>query len=173
MAFENIDLQIHAFDDDTFILRQSKCLHFEGNFMYLLFGRELAILFDSGSPPGPDSFGRILPLRTTVEATIEAWLVKRGITTIDLIVAHTHSHQDHVFWDGQFDGRLHTTVVKPGLAIVKSFFGLSSWPNGQATLDLGGRPLTILPLPGHEASHIAAYDARRCSLQATHSIPAC
>jgi hydroxyacylglutathione hydrolase len=42
---------------------------------------------------------------------------------------------------------------------VKDFFHLPNWPDGSATPDLGGRPLTIFPLPGHEPSHIAVYDA--------------
>ena len=29
-------IQVHPFDDNSFILRLSKCYSFEGNFMYLL-----------------------------------------------------------------------------------------------------------------------------------------
>jgi glyoxylase-like metal-dependent hydrolase (beta-lactamase superfamily II) len=41
---------------------------------------------------------------------------------------------------------------------VQAFFGVTSWPNQQVTLDLGGRILDIIPIPGHEASSIAFYD---------------
>jgi len=41
---------------------------------------------------------------------------------------------------------------------VQAFFGISNWPNQQGTLDLGGRILDIIPIPGHEPSSIAVYD---------------
>jgi len=54
-------LQVHAFDEDTYILRQNKCHNFEAPFLYLLFGTEKALLLDTGDDPGPD---RELPLRS-------------------------------------------------------------------------------------------------------------
>ena len=42
---------VHA-DDDTFILRQSKDLNYEGPFLYLLCGAERAILLDTGAVAG-------------------------------------------------------------------------------------------------------------------------
>jgi hydroxyacylglutathione hydrolase len=53
--------------------------------------------------------------------------------------------------------------VRPTVSAVQSHFGLP-WPDGQADLDLGGRRLTVFPIPGHEASHIAAYDSRTKAL---------
>jgi glyoxylase-like metal-dependent hydrolase (beta-lactamase superfamily II) len=144
-------------DPDTFILRQSKCFSYEAPFLYLFFGAQRAILFDTGA--SPDKGGRILPIRDTVEA-IAAERSGSGPRLGGLIVAHTHSHGDHVFWDGQFEGRPDTTVVNPGVANVAAFFGLERWPKGEAILDLGGRPLAILPLPGHYVDHIAIYDRR-------------
>ena len=43
-------IQVHQFDDDTFVLRVSKCFSFEGNFIYLLFGDSRAVMFDTGRP---------------------------------------------------------------------------------------------------------------------------
>jgi glyoxylase-like metal-dependent hydrolase (beta-lactamase superfamily II) len=77
-----------------------------------------------------------------------------------MIVAHTHSHADHVFWDSQFQGRPRTTIVGRALSDIKAFFHLPNWPEGETLLELGDRPLTIFPLPGHEAAHIAVYDGR-------------
>src|SRR4051794_12799138 len=77
-------IQVHPFDDDTYILRESKCLNYEGNFMYLLVGQERALLLDSGSRPID---GRPLPLRKTVDAI----LAQLGKETIELVVAHSHS----------------------------------------------------------------------------------
>ncbi len=151
-------LQVVAFDDDTFVLRQSKCFNFEGNFLYLLFGTERAILFDTGASPGPNAQGQVLPLRRTVDDII----ARRNPLpdNLKLIVAHTHSHGDHVYWDREFENRPATLIVGHAVADVMAFFGLPNWPEGEATLDLGGRRLTILPLPGHEAAHIAVFDPR-------------
>jgi hydroxyacylglutathione hydrolase len=157
-------IQVHQFDEDTFILRLSKCFSFEGNFIYLLFGDARAIMFDTGARPDSGTKDSVLPIRSTVDTIVTHWLGGRGLDAIDLVVAHTHSHGDHVSWDQQFGGRPRTTVVKPTLSGVTSFFHLPNWPDGQAGLDLGGRNLTVLPIPGHETSHIATYDPRTKSL---------
>ncbi len=153
-------LQVHRFDDDTFILRQSKCFSFEAPFLYLFFGDERAILFDTGAGPDPGSPITTLPIRKTVDGIIAEWLAQRGIAAIDLIVAHTHGHGDHAQWDDHFRNRPRTEIVEPDLDSVKDFFRLPTWPNGQATRDLGGRELIVLPLPGHDPSHIAVHDRR-------------
>jgi hydroxyacylglutathione hydrolase len=153
-------LQVHPFDDDTFILRQSKCFSFEAPFIYLFFGDERAILFDTGAGPDLESPVKILPIRKTVDDIVAQWLIARDLAAIDLIVAHTHSHFDHWHWDDHFRHRPRTEIVAPDLAAVRKRFGLPAWPNGQAALDLGGRELTVLPLPGHDPSHIAVYDCR-------------
>jgi hydroxyacylglutathione hydrolase len=153
-------IQIHALDADTFILRLSKCFSFEGNFIYLMFGSARAIVFDTGGPPGQQSHGEIMPIRQTIDSIVSGWLDGRGMAAIELIVAHTHGHGDHVFWDRQFDGRPRTTIVQPVLGTVKAFYGLPNWPEGEALVELGGRALTVFPIPGHEETHIAVYDAR-------------
>jgi hydroxyacylglutathione hydrolase len=91
-------IQVHPFDDDSFILRLSKCYSFEGNFIYLLFGDTRAVVFDTGGPPDQ---GEVLTIRQTIDNIIDGWVKKRRLDGIDLVVAHTHSHGDHDFWDGQ------------------------------------------------------------------------
>ena len=139
------------------MFRVSKCFSFEGNFLYLLFGRERAILLDTGGRA--DDGSSRLPVRETVDAAIARWQQAHSRELGHLIIAHTHGHGDHAFWDGQFAGRSRTTIVKPTLASVTGFFGLPNWPEGEATLELGGRTLTVLPFPGHDSTHIAVYDA--------------
>jgi glyoxylase-like metal-dependent hydrolase (beta-lactamase superfamily II) len=163
-------IQVHAFDTDTFILRVSKCFSYEGNFIYLLFGDTRAILFDTGPQPDAQSAVRVLPVRDTVETIVAQCLQRRGTGNIDLLVAHTHSHGDHCFWDSQFTGRPGTTVVEPALQAVKGFLGLTSWPDGETLLDLGDRPLTVFPIPGHESTHIAIYDAQIKALDRRHTL---
>ena len=152
-------VQIHQVDEDSFILRESKCFSFEGNFIYLLFGEDRVVVFDTGARPDPPRQD-ILHIRETVDGIIEAWVKHRGGGAVDLIVAHTHNHLDHAGWDSQFKSRPRTTVVMPQLPEVKAFFGLRHWPDGEATLELGNRALIVFPIPGHETSHIAIYDRR-------------
>jgi len=149
-------LQTFQFDANTFILRQSKCLDFEAPFLYLLFGSGKALLLDTGAKSPP---GKPVPVRDTVRALMKQWQNDHGHPALQLIVAHSHNHGDHVAGDAQFAGQPDTLLIRPALEDVKTFFHLPNWPDGSAELDLGGRVLTILPLPGHEPSHLAMYDA--------------
>ena len=42
-----------------------------------------------------------------------------------------------------------------------AFFGIADWPAGQATLDLGDRPIDVLPTPGHAPDHVMLLDRSR------------
>lgn len=150
-------LQVVSVDPDTFILRISKCFSFEANFIYLFLGSQRAVLFDTGTPPDPGSAARVLPLRETVDAILAAHPMGRDLP---LVVAHTHGHGDHTYWDGQFADRPRTTLVGLSLAEVTAFWTLPDWPEGEARFDLGGRSLTVFAIPGHEATHIAVFDHR-------------
>ncbi len=157
-------VQVHPLDEDTFVVRVSKCFSFEGNFLYLPLGEARAVLFDTGPRPDPAAGDRVLPIRRVVDGIVAGWLQSHSLDAIDLVVAHTHGHGDHVAWDRDFQGRPRTTVVPPTLPGVQRSLGLSDWPDGEARLALGGRTLTVLPIPGHEDSHVAAYDSRTRSL---------
>jgi hydroxyacylglutathione hydrolase len=153
-------IQIAAYNADTFILRESLCTSFEGPFMYLLFGADKVLLEDTGANSS-------LPLATTVYGIINQWLFDHNKTSIQLIVAHSHAHGDHVACDGQFQGQPNTTVVGLSQTAVAAFFGITSWPTQIVSYDLGGgRILDVLPIPGHHPAHIAFYD-RQTSLLLT------
>jgi hydroxyacylglutathione hydrolase len=151
-------LQIHRFDADTCILRQGKCSDprrsFEAPFLYLLIGRTRAMLLDAGATA---SAAR-LPLAAKVSALLAAHPTAAGGQSLPLVVAHSHSHGDHLAGNAQFDGRPDTVIVPDGLNGVKSFYGLPQWPQGTATLDLGERTLDVIPAPGHDPSHVVFYD---------------
>lgn len=159
-------IQVHRFDADTFILRQSKCSEpgtparpgpsFEAPFLYFLFGDTKCLLLDSGA----SRLATVFPIANTIDGLRTAHAAALGKPPVPLIVAHSHSHGDHVAGDAQLRGLPHTTVVPLGTAAVKGFFRIRHWPNDAATFDLGGRVLDILPIPGHEESHIAVYDRR-------------
>jgi hydroxyacylglutathione hydrolase len=150
-------LQVHRHSQNTYILRESKCYNYEGNFIYLLVGTERAILFDTGAGPQRAALNA-LPLLEVVDRLLDDWSAERGTGAPDLLVAHTHSHADHMFWDGQFAERPRTIVVGGDLDEVVAFYGLRNWPEGSAVLALGGRDLVVFPLPGHHPSHLAVYD---------------
>jgi len=151
-------IQTHAYDPDTYILRQSKCVEpktsFEAPFVYLLFGEERALLLDTGATRSEELF----PLARTVRRLIRQWLAARGRDAIPLLVCHTHNHGDHVAGDPQFSDWASTHVVPPTVEEVQRFFGIADWPHQIAPLHLGGRTLDVLAIPGHEEAHVALYD---------------
>ncbi len=144
--------QVQALDADTFVIRQSIKTNFEAPFLYLLFGRDKALLIDSGAKDGQ--------IRPTVDRLIAGWLAARGRKSIPLVVAHSHSHGDHVAGDAAFRERADTTVVGLKPAEVASFFAIQKWPDEIAKFDLGGRALSIIPTPGHQSAAIMVYDPR-------------
>lgn len=166
-ATTDAPIQVHRFDADTFILRQSKCSEpgppggpvgpsFEAPFLYLLFGQARALLLDSGASRSPARF----PIARVVDGLRADHAAASGGPPVPLVVAHSHSHDDHVEGDDQLRTLPGTTVVPLGVAGVRSFFHLPHWPDGAAVFDLGGRMLDVLPIPGHEDSHVAIYDRR-------------
>ncbi|CAN5370497.1 hypothetical protein BH09PSE3_BH09PSE3_15060 [soil metagenome] len=144
--------QVQTYDADTFVIRQSVRTNFEAPFLYLLFGRDRALLIDSGAGG--------LKIRPAVDAVIAEWLASHHRKSIPLVVAHSHGHGDHHQGDSEFAARPDTTVVGLKPEEVASFFGVAHWPTDIATYDLGGRTLSIIPTPGHEPAHIMVYDPR-------------
>jgi hydroxyacylglutathione hydrolase len=147
-------IQVHRYDEHTVILRQSKSVSYEAPFVFLLFGNDRALLLDTGATADPGKF----PLRATVDELIAAWLARHPRDSYELVVAHTHGHNDHVAGDAQFTGRPGTTVVDRDLAVVQRYFGFTDWPAQVVDFDLGGRVLQIMGSPGHHRAAITVYD---------------
>jgi len=147
-------IQVHAYDPDTFVLRQGKATSFEAPFLYLLFGTERALLLDTGATADAAR----LPLRETIDRIVSAWLADHPREGYELVVAHTHAHGDHIAGDAQLADRPSTTVVGTDLGAVQSFFGFSAWPNQVVRFDLGGRALEVTGIPGHHPTSIAIFD---------------
>jgi hydroxyacylglutathione hydrolase len=147
-------IQVHWYDQHTVIMRQSKSVHYEAPFLYLLFGNDRALLLDTGATKDPQTF----PLRATVDQLIAQWLAEHPREGYELVVAHTHGHGDHVAGDTQFAGRPGTTVVPRELDAVKEYFGFADWPEQITEFDLGGRVLEITGSPGHHRAAITVYD---------------
>ena len=142
--------QVHKYNDDFYIIRESGCTNYEKPFIFLLFGKDKVLLLDTGA--GKAKIAR------AVERVISAWLARNRRDSIELVVAHTHAHGDHIAGDSQFANLPHTTLVLPKLEAVQTFFGFKNWPVETVTYDLGDRVLDVIPIPGHEATSIAVYD---------------
>ncbi len=149
-------LQVHRYEQQTYILRQNPCADFEANFLYLLIGSEKALLIDTGAVPEAD----LMPLA----ATVLDLLPDKGGSRLPLLVAHTHGHRDHTAGDPQFESLALVQVVSSESKALRQFFGLTGWPDGLARLDLGGRTVEILPAPGHHPDHLVFYDDRTALL---------
>jgi hydroxyacylglutathione hydrolase len=139
-------LQTHLTAPGTWLLRQSKLLSYEGPFLFLFAGSARAILLDTGATADPATF----PLRRTVDDLVGPELA--------LVVAHTHAHGDHVAADAQFADRPNTVVVGHSAAEVAGFFEITGWPSQGGSVDLGGRTLAVVAIPGHQEASIAVYD---------------
>ena len=135
------EIQTWKYSEDTFILRQSLCTTFEGPFMYLFIGASKALLVDTGTG-GVDLRGEVTKILAG--------------KNVQLVVAHSHSHGDHVGGDGAFKNQPSTTVVGLQPATVKQFFGIVG--DAPGVFDLGGRVVDVLAIPGHQAAHVAYYD---------------
>ena len=149
-------LQVHAYEPQTFILRESPCADPEANFLYLLIGSEKALLIDTGAVADPSK----MPLAKTVLSLLPT---KDGVR-LPLLIVHTHRHRDHYAGDVQFVSAPDVQVVAPQLSTVRAFFRFDHWPEGASRLDLGNRIVHVIPTPGHETAHVVFYDERTALL---------
>lgn len=142
--------QAQNIDENTIVIRQSLRTSFEAPFLYLLFGSERALLIDTGVE-GAD-------LRSEVERLLSAWAAKHGKAVPNLLVMHSHGHSDHKGGDAQFADRPGTTIVGLDAEGIEAFFGIQDWPDQVGSIDLGDRPLQIVPTPGHAETHVMVFD---------------
>jgi hydroxyacylglutathione hydrolase len=146
--------QVHEYNANLYILRQSGCTDAEMPFLYLFFGKDRGLLWDTGSRNGN--------LAPTFQRVVHNWLERNHRTSIPIIVTHSHSHGDHVFGDAAIqalnDPAIPITFIPAKVAETQAFFHIASWPNDLGQVDLGSRVLNIIPIPGHDVVSIALYD---------------
>jgi len=123
-------VQAWAYEPQTHVFRQSLQTNFEAPFVYLLVGSTHALLVDSGTG------------HADLRPVIDTALLDRDV---QLLVTHTHGHSDHVGGAPQLAERPRTKLLDPA---------------GKSVIDLGGRLVDVLAIPGHEAAHVAFYDRR-------------
>ncbi len=81
-------------NQDFYILRESGCINYEKPFLYLIFGKEAALLEDTGAGP--------VQTASFVVSLLEKWAKKTGKPPVRLMVIHSHGHGDHTAGDKQF-----------------------------------------------------------------------
>jgi glyoxylase-like metal-dependent hydrolase (beta-lactamase superfamily II) len=150
-------IERYQYNQDTFILRQNKCVHYEAPFMYLLFGEKQALLIDTGATKEHEKF----PLAAKVSEIMaqRAHNLKLQQTNMPLLVVHSHSHVDHIAGDSQFKNVENVEIikVKDTKALISSF-SFENWPTQNSQIDLGKRVVELIPSPGHQAQAITFYD---------------
>ena len=148
------DIQVHAYDEHTFILRQNMAIDYEAPFLFLIFGNARAVLLDTGATASAEFF----PLRRVVDDLTGRWLAAHPRDDYTLLVLHTHAHGDHIAGDAQFADRPDTIVVGPDRDSAREYFGFADDSERVAVVDLGGRALECLATPGHHEAAVTYYD---------------
>jgi hydroxyacylglutathione hydrolase len=143
--------QVHEYNPNFFILRQSGCIHYEKPFLYLIFGRDKALLEDTGA-------GQI-DTAPFVMDLVAKWAKRNNKTApVPLLVLHSHSHGDHTAGDAGFANLPNVQLVKASVPELQKAFGIKTWPTDIVPIDLGARTVDLIPIPGHDAAGIALYD---------------
>lgn len=128
------------------------------NVNYLIAGDERAILFDSG--PGERDIRPVL----------------ESLTRLPITAAFSHTHYDHIGNHARFasvaaldhpslrarmqDGRFTPSLAQHG-ALGRPSFPITEWWTVDSHVDLGGRRLQVLHVPGHTPESVALFDPER------------
>ena len=141
----------HEYNATFIIIRQSGCTNYEKPFLYLLIGTDEALLLDTGASRGqPPAVDR----RPHARAALPRAAARCRCSSCTRTAMATMSRVMRAFL-----ARPNTRLIQAQPAAIAQFFGLT-WPTGTAQYDLGNRVIDIVPIPGHEAAHIAVYDRR-------------
>lgn len=158
--------EVHEYNPNLYILRQSPCTDFEKPFLYLLFGKQKALLMDTGSRNG-----NLVP---TLRLTVRNWLARNGRSSLGLIVLHSHAHDDHTAGDADVkamqDPAIQVEFVPAELEASKRFWGIAHWPTDIGHVDLGERVIDMIPIPGHSELSVALYDRNTAILLSGDSL---
>jgi glyoxylase-like metal-dependent hydrolase (beta-lactamase superfamily II) len=151
-------LRVRQYAPGFWVIRQGKRSNPEAPFMYLIAGRDSALLLDTGAAPTDSSALPLVPLVDSLLATVRAGPM------MPLLVLHSHGHSDHRHLDAAFSVRAKTTVVAADTTALRTHFGITRWPDAIGAFDLGERQLQLIPTPGHQSAHVMVYDARTRAL---------
>ena len=155
-CMEQSDWQVQEYNEDLYILRESGCVHYEKPFLYLIFGNDKAVLMDTGAGT--------TELAALVDSLITKWCQRKKRASIPLMVMHSHGHRDHVARDSEFRNKPGIEFIPAEIDAVVKAFSIRAWPDSIGSLELGGRRLDVIPIPGHHPVAIALYDPRTAIL---------
>jgi hydroxyacylglutathione hydrolase len=133
------DWQVHQYNPTFIILRESGCTNYEKPFLYLILGKERALLVDTGAGP------------------VDTAAFVQKLTKLPLVIVHSHAHGDHVAGDKGF---LSGTLIPATVEAEQKAFGIANWPDQPGSIDLGDRVIDVIAIPGHQAAHVAYYDRK-------------
>lgn len=151
-ANTDVRLQVHRYNEHTFILRQNPAVHWEAPFMYLLMGEKRAVLLDAGATEEAEYF----PLRSVVDKVILRWQQANAVEKLPLLVLTLGSDSSQNAALVQFKDRPDTVIVNSDDGLRAAALG-SQW-RSKGVIDLGGRVLDVMATPGLDASAISVYD---------------
>ena len=148
--------QAHEYNPDFYILRESGCINYEKPFLYLIFGQDKVLLEDTGAGD--------VKTAEFVSEFIDQWAQRRLRKAPRLVVIHSHGHGDHIAGDKNLEKLPGVQFIAPTPEALRKAAGIAVWPEGLGQIDLGGRVLDIVPIPGHHVASIAIYDRRTGNL---------
>lgn len=145
--------RIDRLDEHTYALVEPQYWQFNVN--YLIVGSERALLFDTG--PG------VYAIRDVVAS----------LTSLPIIVVPSHLHFDHVGRIGEFDDialpdlpalraqardGMFTATLYQVLLAEGARFPVTRWLADGADIELGGRVIRVVHVPGHTPDSVALID---------------
>ena len=119
--------------------------------MYLLFGNRQVLLLDAGATSNSDYF----PIRNTVDALIKRWQIANEVEELQLTVLPLGAEESQMKALSQFEDRRNTNILAPTAESRSTLMSNTD----RATLDLGGRSLTLIRTPGINQHAISIYDS--------------
>lgn len=151
-ANTDVRIQVHRYNEHTYILRQNPAVHWEAPFMYLLMGDKRAVLLDAGATAEADYF----PLRNVVDQVLMRWQQANKLEDLELIVMPMGAAASQTAGQEQFSDRINTQIIAADDAAREAVLG-ANWP-ATGTLDLGGRVLEVIATPGIDAQALTVHD---------------
>lgn len=128
-------IEVIKINDTTWRFEDNERVRF-----FLLTGEEKALLIDSGM---------------TVENAKD---LAEKLTDLPLMLINTHGDRDHVASNHQFDTFYMNPAEEENYYKVQHMTGTYLPVEDRDVIDLGGRPLKIIALPGHTPGSIALLD---------------
>ena len=144
-ANEDVRIQVHRYNEHTYMLRQNPAVHWEAHFMYLLFGNKEALLIDAGATEEH----QYIPLYKTVSKVIKRWEQANLIELEKITVLPLGSEPSQIGGLDQFRG-IAKVEVKENYQLAQKI--------DTSGLDLGDRVLTIIDTPGLNENGKTIYD---------------